>query len=97
MMILVSGYAIGLVCMASVDSAVLPNAGWRALEKPLSLTILTIVLNSSRHRCCWWGALWSAWIFWRKGIMRQRMIGCLLLAAGANCGSGRQPDPLRPR
>ncbi|MCB0071656.1 MAG: ABC transporter permease [Caldilineaceae bacterium] len=26
------------------------------------------------------GALYSAWIFWRKGIMRRRMVGCLLLA-----------------
>ncbi|HUS15225.1 MAG TPA: hypothetical protein VM536_09435, partial [Chloroflexia bacterium] len=24
----------------------------------------------------------SAWVFWRKGIQRQRMIGCVLLAAG---------------
>lgn len=29
------------------------------------------------------GALYSAWVFWRKGIMRQRMIGCILLAVGA--------------
>ena len=29
------------------------------------------------------GALWSAWVFWRQRIMRERMIGCLLLAGGA--------------
>jgi hypothetical protein len=29
------------------------------------------------------GALWSAWIFWRKGMMRDRMVGLLLLASGA--------------
>ncbi len=28
------------------------------------------------------GALWSGLVFWRKGIMRQRMIGVFLLAAG---------------
>ncbi|MDQ3547954.1 MAG: hypothetical protein M3439_03960, partial [Chloroflexota bacterium] len=28
------------------------------------------------------GTLYSAWLFWRRGIQRHRMIGCLLIAAG---------------
>ena len=83
LMILVSGYAIGLASMAPVDSAQLLQSGWRALEKPLALTILTILLNSIGTLVLVGGALWSAWLFWRKGVMRQRMLGCLLLAAGA--------------
>ncbi|MCA9904386.1 MAG: hypothetical protein KC547_11050, partial [Anaerolineae bacterium] len=29
------------------------------------------------------GALWSAWSFWRQRVMRQRMYGLILIAAGA--------------
>jgi len=29
------------------------------------------------------GALYSAWLFWRKRVMRQRVIGNVLIAAGA--------------
>ncbi|HRW06985.1 MAG TPA: hypothetical protein P5121_17905, partial [Caldilineaceae bacterium] len=83
LMILVSGYAIGLVSLAPVDGATLGDSGWHALQKPLALTILTIALNSVGTLLLVSGALWSAWLFWRKGIMRQRMVGCLLLAGGA--------------
>jgi uncharacterized membrane protein YfcA len=44
--------------------------------------ILAAVSNSLGTLLIVGGALYSAWVFWRKGIMRNRMIGCLLLAAG---------------
>jgi hypothetical protein len=34
------------------------------------------------------GAIYSAWIFWRKGIMANRAIGNLLIAGGAILGGG---------
>lgn len=34
------------------------------------------------------GALYSAWIFWRKGVFRNRAIGNVLIAAGAVLGGG---------
>jgi hypothetical protein len=82
-MLLLSGYAIGLVSLASVDAGLLSSAGWHALQKPAMLTVLTIGLNVVGTLLLVGGALYSAWAFWRKGIMRQRMIGCIQLAAGA--------------
>lgn len=34
------------------------------------------------------GAIYSAWIFWRKGIMANRAIGNVLIAGGAILGGG---------
>jgi len=82
-MLLLSGYAVGLVSLAPVDEAVLQHAGWQALDKPVPLTVLTVLLNIAGTLILVGGALYSAWIFWRKGIMRRRMVGCLLLAGGA--------------
>lgn len=82
-MLLLSGYAIGLVSLASVDTGLLANAGWHALQKPAALTILTISINVAGTVLLVGGALYSAWVFWRRGIMRGRMIGCILLATGA--------------
>lgn len=83
MMILLSGYGIGLVSLSPVNSALLGSEGWRALAKPLPLTILTITINAAGTLLLTGGAFWSAWSFWRKGIMRNRMIGLVLLAVGA--------------
>lgn len=81
--LLLSGYAFGLINLAPVDMARLPLEGWQALAKPLPLTVLTIALNSIGTLILVGGALWSAWTFWRKGIMRSRMVGLVLLAGGA--------------
>jgi uncharacterized membrane protein HdeD (DUF308 family) len=29
------------------------------------------------------GAAWSAWVFWRKRILQHRVVGNILIAAGA--------------
>src|SRR5690606_27997172 len=36
-MLLLSGYAVGLVSLASVDAGLLSGAGWHALQKPAML------------------------------------------------------------
>jgi heme/copper-type cytochrome/quinol oxidase subunit 1 len=81
-MVLLSGYGVGLVSLSPVDSARLAADGWHALIKPTPLTVLTIFINSVGTLVLVGGALWSAWIFWRKRIMRERMTGLILLAAG---------------
>jgi hypothetical protein len=69
---------------APLDAQVLTSdAPWRAVAPKGSLpAILAGVSNSIGTLLIVGGALYSAWVFWRKGIMRNRMIGCLLLAAG---------------
>lgn len=81
-MILLSGYGVGLVSLTPINIAHLPSDGWHALIKPTPLTLLTILINSTGTLILVGGALWSAWIFWRKRIMKQRMVGLILLAAG---------------
>jgi heme/copper-type cytochrome/quinol oxidase subunit 1 len=81
--LLATGYSLGLVSLAPVDTAHLATEGWHALDKPLPLTVLTIGLNGIGTLVLVGGALWSAWLFWREGIMRERMVGCILLATGA--------------
>ena len=82
-LILLSGYGLGLISLTPVDADRLAAAGWHALDKPLPLTLLTITLNSLGTLVLVGGACWSAWTFRRQGIMRERVIGCILLAVGA--------------
>jgi heme/copper-type cytochrome/quinol oxidase subunit 1 len=82
-MILLTGIGIGLISQTPVQLSELASTGWHALEKPALLTILTIGLNSLGTLVLVGGALWSAWVFWRKGIMKERMVGLILLATGA--------------
>lgn len=82
-MLLLTGYAVGLISLTPAVPDRLSQEGWHALQKPLSLTILTISLNMVGTLLLVGGALWSAWIFGRRGIQRERMIGCILLAVGA--------------
>lgn len=78
--------AITLVALflAPVDMNVLHgDAPWRAVAPKGSLpSILAGISNSIGTLLIVGGALYSAWVFWRKGIQRQRMIGCVLLAVG---------------
>lgn len=81
--LLLTGFAFGLVMMTPVDNAALATDGWHALEKPVALTVVTIITNTLGTVVLVGGALWSAWIFWRKRIMVQRMYGLILIATGA--------------
>jgi hypothetical protein len=67
-----------------VDMAALQSvAPWRAVAPKGSLPpILAGISNSIGTLLIVGGALYSAWVFWRKGIQRQRMMGCVLLAVG---------------
>jgi hypothetical protein len=81
LLVVVSALAISLVSKASVGADV-KQAGWDALDKSPGLTILTILVNSIGTVVLIGGLVYSAISFKRRGIMRNRMIGCLLIAAG---------------
>jgi hypothetical protein len=90
-LIIVSLLAIVLVFMAPITSA----AARYNLSVPLSsqykdiltrsglVTLLTILLNVYGTLTLVGGAIYSAYIFWRKRILFNRMVGNILIAAGA--------------
>lgn len=79
---LVTAFAATLVFGAPVNAELLAHDGWEALERNTTLTITTIFLNAGGTLVIAGGLLYSAWSFKRRGIMRNRMIGCLLIAIG---------------
>jgi len=73
-----------VVATAPVNEALLSSAApWRALSSVSTFSAaLAGIGNGVGTLLIVGGALYSAWIFWRKGIQRNRMIGCLLIALG---------------
>lgn len=78
----VTAFAATLVFNAPVDATLLADEGWEALETSTALTITTIFINAGGTLVIVGGLLYSAAKFKRQGIMRNRMIGCLLIAIG---------------
>jgi hypothetical protein len=78
----ITAVAAALVVGAPVDLARLSAEGWHALERGPALVAATVAINSLGTAIVVGGAAYSAWQFWRRGIFRHRMIGCLLIAAG---------------
>jgi peptidoglycan/LPS O-acetylase OafA/YrhL len=78
----VTAFAATLVFGAPVDETKLAEHGWEALEKSTTLTITTVFLNAGGTFVIVGGLIYSAWKFKRLGIMRNRMIGLLLIAVG---------------
>ncbi|MFN2200725.1 MAG: hypothetical protein ACK2UO_05935, partial [Caldilineaceae bacterium] len=83
LLLILSGFAVGLIVQTDVDAQALTSTGWHALMPAVPLTVLTIAFNSIGTLLLVGGALWSAWSFWRRGGQRNRMLGCVLLAVGA--------------
>jgi hypothetical protein len=89
LLLLASLAAAVAVFLAPVDSAAF-RAGapistqYRGLLSRSGLMILlTILLNIYGTLTLVGGALWSAWLFARKRVLPNRMLGNLLIAAGA--------------
>ena len=80
--LLITALAVTFVLDASVDRTRLEVDGWEALERGPALIALAASVNGLGTLILAGGALYSAWRFWRKGIMRHRMTGCLLIAGG---------------
>ncbi|MBI3764171.1 MAG: hypothetical protein HY260_20205 [Chloroflexi bacterium] len=53
------------------------------LTRPGLIVALTVVLNIYGSLGLIGGAIWSAWLFWRKRVLPNRVIGNVLIAAGA--------------
>jgi hypothetical protein len=53
------------------------------LLRPGWITGLTVALNVYGSVGLIGGALWSAWLFWRKRVLPHRVMGNVLIAAGA--------------
>jgi hypothetical protein len=47
------------------------------------MVVLTILLNIYGTITLVGGAAWSAWLFWRKHVLANRMFGSILIAVGA--------------
>jgi hypothetical protein len=92
MLTLVSLLAAGLLLAARVDPAAAaaynvnqPISGpyKEILERNTAMVILTILLNVYGTIGLVGGAIYSAFIFWRKHVLADRMVGNILIAAGA--------------
>src|SRR5205085_2401004 len=84
-MIVFSLVAAVVMFTVPIDTSLLHNvtAGYKAVRATSFVPpLLAAVSNSVGTLLVVGGALWSAYIFWRKRIMKQRMIGVLLIAAG---------------
>jgi len=83
--------AVVLVAMAPITSAAatfqpsLPVSGqYKAiLIRSAAVTALTILMNVYGTLTLVGGAVYSAYLFWRKRVLAHRMLGNILIAAGA--------------
>jgi hypothetical protein len=87
----VSLVALGLILIAPIQSA---SANFNAsqpvstqykdiLSRNAGIVILTIVLNTYGTLALVGGALYSAYLFWRKRVLLNRVAGNILIAVGA--------------
>lgn len=74
-------YAIFRVYTAHIDLSSLSSLSGRAM--PQNVRLLTPFFNTFGTIALVGGALYSAWIFWRRRLMLHRMISNLLIALGA--------------
>lgn len=80
-LVVISALAVSLVLKAPVGPDV-NDIGWDAIERSTGLTIMTILVNTTGTVILVGGLIYSAISFKRRGIMRNRMLGCLLIACG---------------
>ena len=90
-LVIVSLLAVVLVIMAPVTSAAASynpaqplSAQYKdILTRSSMVVVLTILLNTYGTFTLVGGAIYSAFIFWRKRVLFNRMVGNILIAAGA--------------
>ncbi|MGA7732589.1 MAG: hypothetical protein WCD37_15120 [Chloroflexia bacterium] len=83
-MLLFSALSTVVVFSVPVDHSVLgQDSGYQAVVNIDRLPrYLAALSNSIGTLLVAGGALWSAYVFWRKRIMKERMVGVLLIALG---------------
>lgn len=79
---LCTAFWVALVLNAPIDGARLADDGWEAIERNGFMVLVTVLINTIGTCIIVGGTIWSAWRFKRLGIMRNRMVGCLLIALG---------------
>ena len=86
--------AVSLVAAVAVFTAPVSGAAFQTgvpvstqyrdlLTRTSLMVVLTILLNIYGTVTLVGGAAWSAWLFWRKHVLANRMLGNILIAAGA--------------
>lgn len=77
-----TAFWLSLVLGAPVDQGRLAAEGWDAIERDGFMTVVTVILNTVSTLIIVGGTGYTIWKFARKGIMRNRMIGCAWILAG---------------
>ncbi len=80
-LLLASIYATVEVFIASIDISVLQELSGKAM--PFGVRIMTPFFNTFGTITLVGGAIYSAWIFWRKRILKYRVLSNILIAFGA--------------
>lgn len=80
--LLLTAFWAAMVLSAPIDETRLAEDGWEAIERGTVMVVVTIILNTVGTAIIVGGTGYSVWNFWRKGIMRNRMIGCALICVG---------------
>ncbi|MBM2832330.1 MAG: hypothetical protein HW414_1382 [Dehalococcoidia bacterium] len=80
-LLIASAYAIFKVFSADLDLTILEGLSGKAL--PRDVRLMTPFFNSFGTLALVGGALYSAWVFWRKKIMPHRVASNILIAVGA--------------
>jgi hypothetical protein len=80
--LLLTAISASTVWGAPIDRSRLEQDGWDAIDRTTGLTILAVGINTIGTLVLLAGLLYSVVRFRRSGTHRNRMIGCLLIAAG---------------
>ena len=81
LLLVASLYATFRVFSVSLDISTLHSLSGRAM--PQGIRLMTPLFNTFGTITLVGGALYSAWVFWRKRLMPHRVVSNLLIAAGA--------------
>src|SRR5687767_13049963 len=74
-MLIITGVSAFVVFRTPLDTSLLADeAGWKAVARLSPWPrVLAAVVNTIGTVLVIGGALWSAWVFWRKRVMKSRM------------------------
>lgn len=79
---ILTAFWLSLVLSAPIDSSRLAAEGWEAIHRDTFMVVTTILINTVSTLVIVGGTAYSIWNFRRKGIMRNRMIGCTWILVG---------------
>lgn len=80
--LIAAAFWLSLVINAPIDRSRLAAEGWEAIHRDTFMVVTTIILNTVSTLIIVGGTGYSIWNFRRKGIMRNRMIGCAWILVG---------------